>query len=1033
MNSHLIRLVSFRLAVAFVLLAAAGQLVAQQAKPEHAANMRASQLLFKTRVRTTLKASCLKCHGGKETKGDLDLSTRESLLESGFVDLDDPASSYLLAVIRHESTPHMPMKSGKLPQKSLDAIAKWIELGAAYDRPLISKEGADGIGQITDDDREFWSFQPLVKHKAPKVSDPWVRTDVDRFLRSAQAKAGLAANPQADRRTLIRRATFDLTGLPPTAAEIQAFVDDTDPQAYEKLIDRLLESPHFGERWARHWMDVSRFAESHGYEQDYDRPNAYHYRDFLIRAFNSDLPYDQFVSWQLAGDELESDNPLAMMATGFMGAGVFPTQLTETEFESTRYDELDDIVATTGVAFLGLSIGCARCHDHKYDPIPTRDYYRLASVFTKTIRSEIELETDIAVNKERRENHAREVAELATKVRKFEADELDTEFTKWLPTFDPAKSSGAWQRSTIVALESTAKTEYKVDANGVILATGKAPDKETITLSLLPRMPLIASIRLEALRHETLPQGGPGRAPNGNFAMGDFAVHAIDAKGVSTKLVLKNPRATHQQNTGALSIAGSIDDDPVSGWAVDVGGIGKDQAAIFDFEKPVENAELLTITMRFHHPNTQHTIGRFRVTLAATSGLKPSTGDVGPPAEVLLAVTAVKEGPVDANVRKLARDWFADNFSKIGELKRQLVTRQSNGPKLEKATVQVSSEGFPHMKHNADGRGYPHFYPETHQLSRGDAHQKGDVVKPGYLRVLMRNGKEEGHWSTPAPADWTRTGMSRSGLARWLMDVENGAGHLAARVAVNRLWQHHFGRGLVSTPNDFGFQGEQPTNPELLDYLASDLVENGWKMKRMHKLIMTSAAYRQTSHRSADHTRLDPDNMLWARRVPRRLEAEAIRDSVLAISGQLDETMYGKGSLDSSMKRRSVYFFIKRSKLIPEMMLFDWPESLVSIGQRAATTTAPQALLFMNSQLVRQAAHALAAKSAQVGEEDFVRSLYEASLGRLPTEVEASKASEFLAVQSAAHREAGVQDVAVRARADLCQVMFGLNEFVFVK
>jgi hypothetical protein len=1022
------------LAVLFCLLAPAS-IVGQQVTSDHAANMRDSQKLFKTHVRTTLRASCLKCHGGKTTEGDLDLSTRESLLDSGFVDLEDPEASHLLAVIRHEATPHMPKKATKLPQRSLDAIAKWVALGAAYDRPLDAKDGAESGRQITDDDRGFWSFRPLVKQAVPKVSDEWVRNDIDRFLRSAQLDAELVPNREADRGTLIRRATFDLTGLPPTRDEIQAFVNDDDPQAYEKLIDRLLDSPRFGERWARHWMDVARFAESHGYEQDYDRPNAYHYRDFLIRAINTDLPYDKFMSWQLAGDELEPDNPLAMMATGFMGAGVFPTQLTETEFESTRYDELDDIVATTGVAYLGLSIGCARCHDHKYDPIPTRDYYRFAAVFTKTIRSEIALENDPAKNNARREEHAREVAKLEAEVKGYTDNELENEFAKWLPTFDASKSGGVWQRSKIISLDSSGETKYQVAADGSILATGTAPDKEIIVLELLPRMPQITSIRLEALRHDSLPQGGPGRAPNGNFALGDFTVEAVDVKGVRTKLTLKNPRATHQQNTGALSIAGSIDDDPVSGWAVDVGGIGKDQAAVFDFDKPVEGAESLTVKMRFHHPNRQHSIGRFRVTLASASGLAPSTGDVGPPAAVLTAVAKVKAAgdDVDPADRKLVLEWFADNFSKIGELKRQLAEREANGPKIEKATVQVSSEGFPHMKHNADGRGYPHFYSETHQLSRGDVHQKGDVMQPGYLRVLMRNGKVESHWDAPRRDDWTRTSLTRAGLSRWLTDAEHGAGHLAARVAVNRLWQHHFGRGLVATPNDFGFQGERPTNPELLDYLAHDFVANGWKMKRIHRLIMTSAAYRQSTERTEPHQRLDPDNLLWARRIPRRLEAEAIRDSVLAVSGELDETMYGKGSLDSSMKRRSVYFFVKRSRLIPEMMLFDWPESLVSIGQRSTTTTAPQALLFMNSPLVRRAATAQATEAAEMTDAEFVEDVYERTLGRQPTKLETGKAAEFLAVQSAAHRESGVKDVALRSRADLCQVMFSLNEFVFVE
>jgi hypothetical protein len=332
---------------------------------------------------------CLDCHGGKATKGDLDLSDREPLMKSGALE-GGSKESRLALLIRHEDEPHMPQKALKLADAAIADIGRWIDLGAPYDRPLVDREASTKPTVAGDPD--LWSFRPLARVSPPMVKDPaWTHTSIDRFITSALDQKGLRPNPIADRRTLIRRLSFDLTGLPPTPEAVEAFVNDRSPDAYELLVDRLLASPHFGERFARHWMDVARFAESHGYEQDYDRPHAYHYRDFLIGAFNEDLPYDQFVRWQIAGDEWAPDDPMAMAATGFLGAGAFPTQLTEAEFESARYNELDDMVSTTGVAFLGLSVGCARCHDHKYDPIASDDYYRLAAVFRTVIRSEIDV------------------------------------------------------------------------------------------------------------------------------------------------------------------------------------------------------------------------------------------------------------------------------------------------------------------------------------------------------------------------------------------------------------------------------------------------------------------------------------------------------------------------------------------------------------------------------------------------------------------------------------------------------------------
>jgi mono/diheme cytochrome c family protein len=732
----------------WVILAGLSGFAAEPAQPLNPEGV----AFYERNIRPLLAAHCYKCHShqSKSPRGGLLLDSSAGWTKGGdsgpALIPGDPDKSLLIRAVRgSDDQLQMPPK-GKLSDKDIALLVQWVKMGAPSPRdlPASSKDPSS----LLEAGRKHWAFQPLRRLSPPAVRQTqWCRTPIDRFILAKLEEQGLTPNPPAERRVLIRRVFFDLIGLPPTPEEIDAFVADPSPDAYERLIDRLLASPHYGERWARHWLDVARFAESHGYEQDYDRPYAYPYRDFVIRAFNADMPYDQFVRWQIAGDELAPNDPLAMAATGFLGAGPFPTQLTEAEFERARYDELDDMTTTTGVAFLGLSVGCARCHDHKFDPIPSRDYYRLAAAFTTTIRSDIDL-------------------------------------------------------------------------------------------------------------------------------------------------------------------------------TLEVGG-------------------------------------------------KPTR-------------------------------------------------------------VQVTSEGLPHQKHNADDRGYPHFYSATYFLHRGDPSQKRGVAAPGFLQVLMRTGKDETYWRVPRPQGWTRTRFRRSALAQWLTDVDNGAGHLAARVMVNRLWQHHFGRGLVATPNDFGTQGEHPTHPELLDWLAADLIDHGWRLKRLHKRILTSAVYMQNNQYDEARAARDRSNAYLWRRSPRRLEAEPIRDAMLAVSGLLDTRMYGPGSLDPAMRRRSIYFFIKRSQLIPLMLLFDWPEHLVSIGQRSQTVIAPQALALLNGPLTRQYAEGFAQRLSGLPLAKAVARGYVLAFGRAPTEAELQCSLQFLSRQSAAHRQAGRTDGDRLALVDFCQALFCMNEFIYV-
>ncbi len=400
---------------------------------------------------------------------------------------------------------------------------------------------------------------------------------------------------------------------------------------------------------------------------------------------------------------------------------------------------------------------------------------------------------------------------------------------------------------------------------------------------------------------------------------------------------------------------------------------------------------------------------------------------------VVDALAAVKKEPEpSSDAWKKSIAWFATKQPELLKLRAAVEELKKHGPKLSLAKAMIASEGLPKLKHHADGRRYPHFYPETHVLHRGDPAQKQEVATQSFLQVLMPNGKTADTWKVERPEGWTRTTYQRASLANWMTDTENGAGPLAARVMVNRLWHHHFGRGIVATPNDFGNQGEAPSHPKLLDWLASDFIQHGWKLKRLHKLIMTSQVYMQSSRRDDERAKIDRENIFLWRRTPKRLEAEAIRDAMLAVSGQLDRTMFGKGTLDPNSKRRSVYFTVKRSRLIPMMQLFDWPEHLVSIGRRSTTTIAPQALMFMNSPQGRMYAEAFAAQLAEGDARATIQTGFQRAVSREPTDEEAKLFTAFLAEQTALYREGRQTQPERLALTDFCQTLMSMNEFVYL-
>jgi hypothetical protein len=888
---------------------------------------------------------------------------------------------------------------------------------------------------VTEEERRFWSFQPLRQGSPPPVkNEAWCRTPIDRFILARLETRGLAANPPVERRRLIRRAYFDLIGLPPTPEEVDAFVVDPDPDAYEKVIDRLLASPHYGERWGRHWLDLARFAESHGYEQDYDRPSAYHYRDFVIQALNQDMPYDQFVQWQIAGDEIAPNNPLALMATGYLGAGTHATQITANQVEKERYDELDDMAATIGTSLLGMTVGCARCHDHKFDPIPTRDYYRLVSTFTTTVRSDIDLDLHPERYRQAKAEFDRQHAPLVAARDRFEKEQLPPRLEQWLKVA-PRPPQPRWLVLEPVRFTSKGGATLTRLDDGSFLASGQNAPFDTYTFVAHTPMKGITAVKLEALAHATCPKGGPGRSNRGNFALSDFRLTAAPLSGlggspapVAVKLV--NPRATFEQK--GLPITAAIDDDPKSAWAVGPQS-GKDHAAVFELQTPMgfEGGTVLTFTLKFEN-NGGHNIGRPRLSIS-TAPLPAILGGESAAHHEVIEIGRILQTPAGQRApeqKATLLKWFRTLDPEWRRLDQAVQDHRKKEPKPQTVKVMVTSEGVKPIRLHTQGAD---FFDKTYFLKRGDLAQKDGEAPAGFLQILMRTPDQEKRWQMAPPKGW-RTSYRRWALARWIADADCGAGQMLARVIVNRLWQHHLGRGLVATPSDFGAQGERPTHPELLDWMADELIRNGWQLKAMHKLIMTSAVYVQSETLDPGRAAVDPHNTLYWRRSPRRLEGEIIRDAMLATSEMLDRRMFGPGSLDESHRRRSIYFTIKRSQLIPLMMLFDGPDTLTSLGSRASTTTAPQAMALMNHPQVRAYGRAFAQRLlARAGHSpvEAVRAGYLIALGRQPLDEELAETVPFLQRQIESYRSAGKENAQELALTDFCQALLSLNEFVY--
>ncbi|MFM8360465.1 MAG: DUF1549 and DUF1553 domain-containing protein [Verrucomicrobiota bacterium] len=842
---------------------------------------------------------------------------------------------------------------------------------------------------------------------------------MDRFLQAALEAQGLGLAPEADRRTLLRRVSFDLTGLPPSPAELTAFAADPDPLAYERAVDRLLASPAHGERWARHWMDAAHFAETHGHDQDRIRTNAWPWRDYLIRSFNADKPYPRFIQEQLAGDVLFPGDPQATLGLGFLAAGPWDESSLRDIREDTldrqiaRYVDRDDMSATVMSVVAGSTVHCARCHDHKFDPVPQADYYALQAVFAGVDRADRAWDPEPAVHRRRQELLA-----LRRRVDRAEPDLLlGVESRRRVARWESDRAAEArrvvWNPVAPTSFVSVGGATLTRLPDHSFLASGARPERDTYTLTLpLPRGRL-TGIRLEVLPDESLPKGGPGRNPeNGNFHLSEFQAQLFVPGGDRPQpLAVAEPTADHDQE--GWTIRHALDGNEKTAWGIHPQE-GRPHQAILPLQEPLTapaGATLSLILKQLHGEG--HLIGRFRISL---------TGAAGPLRVTPAAIEALSRVPAESRTTDQRLQLAAYVWRE--EIRRELAKL---GPGRR---VYAAAADF-----EPDGGLRPVLRPRPVQvLRRGEITQPTTTAEPGALRCVSAL---PARFALP---EHVEEGGRRAALARWLTDP---AHPLTWRTIVNRVWHHHFGRGLVDTPNDLGRMGGQPSHPELLDWLAVWFRDDArGSLKALHRLLVTSAAYRRASAATPADLAADPDNVRLGRMNRLRLDAESIRDAILQVTGRLDPRMggpsdrqfdlqpgihvtprvdYGKFDVDSPAgARRSVYRFHFRTLPDPFMDSLDCPAGDQLTGARLNSVTVQQALaLWNNAFVVRQAAH-FAARLEREGRDLDARvdRAAEAVWGRPPAPAEHAELAAYA-------RRHGL--------ANLARLLFNSNEFVFVE
>ncbi len=876
---------------------------------------------FEKSVRPVLVEKCLSCHGPEKPKSGLRLDTRDSLFKGGqsgaAVVVGKPKDGLLLKAISHTDKDLKMPPSGRLSDREIAALTKWVELGAPWpDRLVLASPNA--IAQAA---AKHWSFLPVKRPPLPVSREPkGSGHPIDAFVLAKLSERKLSLSPRADKRTLVRRATFDLHGLPPTPREVEAFVRDESPDAYEKLIDQLLASPRYGERWGRHWLDVARYADNKGYVffEGKEYPWAWTYRDYVIRAFNEDKPFDRFVMEQLAADLLARNDAEAQAALGFLTVGG--------HYMNNTHDIIDDRMDVVTRGLMGLTVTCARCHDHKFDPIPAADYYSLYGV----LRSSVE------------------------------------------PTVPPLVGAASAGLDSVV---------YRVALHLL--------EKQLVDFVTAKHTGLVNGARARAGEYLLAAHAARNQPPADDFMLladpGDLNPSMITRwrQFLTDTKKRSHPAFLHWHAVAELSDAEFAEKAPALLKAV--AGANKLVANAF-----VTSPKSMKEVAATYGALLNDVDKRWKAEEA-----KPHASLKDPDAEGLRKVLYGPDAPADA---PLTLDWgflslFPDRATQ-GEYQKHL-----------RALETWLAKGPPRamVVHDA-----PRPY-DPRVFDRGHPGRPGEPVPRQMPKI-----------ANPARKPFASPGSGRLDLARGIVSKDNP---LTARVFVNRVWMHHFGKALVGTPGDFGLRGDAPTHPELLDWLASEFVEKGWKVKQLHKLIMTSATYTQSSLDRADAIAIDSENRLLWKQNRRRLEFEPLHDAVLAVSGQLDPKLGGPSvRLFGANNRRAVYGYVDRLEFPSLLTTFDVPNPAGLTPERTNTTVAPQALFLMNGPFARASAKQLVAlpavqKLTDAG--DRLDLIYLTVYGRKPTTDEKKLALAFVA--KGADRW-----------ADLAHALMMTNEFAFV-
>jgi hypothetical protein len=908
--------------------------------------------LFEKNARPLFVDKCQGCHNAKLKSGGFDLSSPAAIKEAASMGIfgaaADPEKSPIVKALTYEGQIKMPPQ-GKLPAESIAAVREWVAAGAPI--PKVTPPAGDSLagtgvrpvalrGVITDADKNFWAFKPLSQAAppAPKQKD-WVVNPIDAFILANLEKNGLKPAPQADKTTLLRRATFDLTGLPPTERELQDFLADKSPRAFEKVVDRLLASPRYGERWGRHWLDVMRYADSTGSDEDHRYPHAWRYRDYVVEAFNNDMPYNQFVREQLAGDILAADpnsgvGYRGIVATGFLALG--KKALAQKDLPLKRYDVVDDQIDVTSKAFLGLTVTCARCHDHKFDPIATRDYYQLAAVFASTLS----------------------YANGAT------GDPIQT----------PLAPPGEFEAF---------KKQW---------ASYNAIEK---------RVAAIIDFDKDAQKHRDVGEK--------SIASSMLAAYRVYAKGEAVAEVAASAQIDEKQLARWVDCLKDGKGPELAKWRAATDANRKDIAAEYQEE--------------FRRSAYQYDQDLSWWKQAQSNF--PNAGKIAGPHPRMSAEKDPFFVAIWQDGGPLYRSRDEQMASLSPEKAAQAKTLMAQAAEMEKA---LPTKEVPMACAVKEG---------TKMLQsvfvRGDYHSAGDAVEPTAPAILQLY----------APAPFAKTTSGRLELADWIVDPSNP---LPSRVMANRIWQGHFGDGLVRTPDNYGRLGERPSNSELLDYLAKSFVENGWSIKKMNRMIMLSKTYQMSAVYDEATKAKDPENRMLSHFPRQRLSIEEIRDAYLAMGGDLDLTM--GGTLDPGVgtdgetsagrismnpektNRRSIYLPLRRSNLPTLYTLFDFGDATTPDGHRSSTTVATQALFVMNSPLVIREAKNVADGVLRQEKQDKrrVEEIYVRVLDRRPDANEIDQGLSYLT--SLRHKWSDIDEE--KAWTSLTHALMASNEFIFV-